>query len=95
MAKCQDCKQEMLRVDGCTFPLLHWTSTDESIAFDYARIRNGQEKFGAFSVGRCHDCYVRSGNYHHLGCDVEECPRCGNQWISCECHEQGKFEVRR
>jgi hypothetical protein len=34
---------------------------------------------------RCVDCGVEKGAWHHLGCDMEECPRCGWQLISCGC----------
>jgi len=33
----------------------------------------------------CHDCFVKKGNYHVSGCDVERCPKCGHQLISCNC----------
>lgn len=33
----------------------------------------------------CHDCNAGEGEYHHPGCDWEECPRCGGQLLSCEC----------
>lgn len=34
---------------------------------------------------RCHDCGAREGEFHKPGCDMERCPFCGGQLISCEC----------
>jgi hypothetical protein len=34
---------------------------------------------------RCGDCGVQRGGYHHLGCDIQECPVCGRQMLSCDC----------
>jgi hypothetical protein len=33
----------------------------------------------------CHDCGVKEGEIHHWNCDMEECPKCGCQLISCYC----------
>jgi len=35
--------------------------------------------------GYCHDCLVQPGQLHHVGCDMERCPVCGDQAISCDC----------
>jgi hypothetical protein len=37
------------------------------------------------SARRCHDCDVSPGGFHHPGCDMEECPRCHQQLLSCDC----------
>lgn len=33
----------------------------------------------------CSDCMAAPGEFHEHGCDVERCPRCGGQMISCNC----------
>jgi len=33
----------------------------------------------------CHDCAANPGQFHALGCDMERCPICGGQLISCSC----------
>ena len=53
----------------------------------FHRIRVGDP--GDFFEGNedaiCGDCGASYGYYHHEGCDCGICPRCGGQFISCDC----------
>ena len=53
---------------------------------DYPRIRYGDEAhdFGA-TQSACRDCGVIKGEFHVWECDMERCPKCGGQLISCDC----------
>jgi hypothetical protein len=37
------------------------------------------------NAAKCHDCDVPEGALHQVGCDMERCPFCGGQLISCRC----------
>lgn len=74
MAICVDCGREMTTAASCTTTTLHIGD----LPFPMARHRRSGD-------GRCGDCGVEPGGYHHLGCDLAGCPRCGRQLISCGC----------
>jgi hypothetical protein len=42
---------------------------------------------------RCPDCDVDVGEFHLPGCDVEVCPQCGGQSISCGCTDSGEDDA--
>lgn len=45
---------------------------------------DAKDLFGARQDGNCHDCSVRPGQLHGIGCDSEACPNCGAQFMySC------------
>jgi hypothetical protein len=52
----------------------------------FARIAYGREDHAQPDwLEVCGDCGVRPGDLHLLGCDIEQCPRCRQQALSCGC----------
>lgn len=78
MAVCRYCCREMTSARGCVKAPLHLDSEP------VGRMPFGSER-GFDRLGRCGDCGVALGSLHHPGCDVERCPRCRQQLISCWC----------
>lgn len=76
-AKCRLCGQTMSKSNGCLCSHLIYKGKK------IERIKYGEDEYD--SDERCHDCLAKLGEYHHDGCDVERCPVCGDQLISCEC----------
>ena len=78
MAICDDCGQEMMNpaVAGCDKPRIRVNGT----------LRN-RIRFGLDEDRTCHDCNARPGALHHYGCDMERCPVCEGQLISCDCRK--------
>lgn len=86
MAKCSWCEQEM--TDPAT---VDCTKNREVEYPDGKKLPASNYHFEEPS-GRCHDCRIKHGNYHHPGCDVERCPRCQGQLISCGCLDKDEEE---
>ena len=79
MAKCRRCKMEM-----CD------SSTKTCVTYQFVKFPDGTKMPPVpynppDSNIRCHDCGVVAGGFHHVGCDMEICPRCGGQFLGCSC----------
>ena len=84
MAECRICRREMLTAQGCAIGTVHIGGKK------YPRIKAGDA--GDFHPSmkegeRCGDCGAQKGFFHHVGCDMERCPVCGMQMISCDCED--------
>jgi hypothetical protein len=91
MAVCNRCGGEMRLGISCT---------TDPICVDgelYPPIRFGDEWWEetTIPVDTCGDCGVRLGGVHHVGCDQERCPACGEQALSCECHDEHEGRDRK
>jgi hypothetical protein len=42
----------------------------------------------------CPECGVDAGRVHRSGCDIEQCPYCGGQLISCLCRRKPPLDDR-
>jgi hypothetical protein len=84
MAVCEICEKDMLVVEGCQ---------DKDYVIDGERYP-AIPHFDIFGEGEnCHDCNAKEGELHHTGCDNEECPSCGMQFIGCDCDVSEKIFV--
>jgi hypothetical protein len=76
--------------------LIEWEKTVEANPWltQYCKLRGfevSREFERRLREARCHDCQAMPGEFHQPGCDVESCPFCGHQIISCDCAKDEDF----
>ncbi len=90
MAICEWCEQEMKEADSCSANTeVEYPDGTKLPSIPYSMER---EDWGAAAGLPCHDCGVLPGGNHHPGCDVERCPICQGQLISCGCLDEREEE---
>ncbi len=85
MVKCDDCGQEMKTA-------IHCSKMFSGIVLNEKKYKRDTTYYDVNH--NCHDCgiYNNAGNLHHYGCDIERCPRCKGQLISCNCKKGNLFQ---
>jgi hypothetical protein len=77
---CPFCGQDKRDAESCGGPMIQVAGRV------YERVRLGQESGNRWEeFDFCPECGVSHGGLHHPGCDIEECPRCRTQYLSCDC----------
>ena len=81
MAKCEYCGHDMLTAKGCVrVPVVH-----NGKEYEPVKVGDPGDGYANDPDAVCGDCGAHYGHYHHPGCDIERCPVCGLQLISCGC----------
>ncbi len=83
MAVCTSCGQEMTQRVSCALTTLVLVDG----VYERRRYRPRPTRDPRGERCRCGDCATPAGGLHHPGCDLEACPRCRGQLISCGCWE--------
>ena len=75
MVICNQCGEDPKEVLSCVPRIIE---TTEGLVESVRDNRVPEE------IGICHDCGIERGGYHHPGCDMEGCPICGSQLLTCD-----------
>jgi hypothetical protein len=77
---CYDCHLDVRKADSCVKSQLNIGGRN------YTRNTHNTPEQNDPDTDRCHDCGIKLKGIHHIGCDVEICPVCDFQLITCICN---------
>lgn len=86
-AICEYCGHNMLKAKSCVSIAIK-SGGVELRPIPYGTNERDSEVISKATHGNCHDCNVAWGGFHHPGCDMEVCPKCSGQLISCGCIDE-------
>ncbi|OQX23930.1 MAG: hypothetical protein BWK80_23515 [Desulfobacteraceae bacterium IS3] len=81
MTACKFCGKEMIGAASC----IEYLIAIEGKKYPPVPYKGNSDGFFRKEVLRCPDCNVLPGGFHHVGCSMEICPKCGGRWIYCRC----------
>lgn len=88
MNECFRCGKQPATVDGCADARVLTFADGQS----RHPVRVGEERWLTGATA-CPDCHASIGAYHHPGCAVEACPRCGHHYRECGCETKEKLHL--
>lgn len=74
---CSHCNQDIKFTNTCICKPIFYGDKK------YLPVKFGDEK--GYKSERCVCCNVKKDCYHHAGCEIEECPKCGEPLSICKC----------
>lgn len=85
---CEGCNREMLNITTRTCVENKVITYADGVTLAAVPYKNPYFSDREDPDHRCHDCGIALGGFHHTFCDMEECPRCGGQLLSCDCPKE-------
>jgi hypothetical protein len=85
VAVCRRCSREMLATHACMTG--EYVGPDGVVfpAIPFGRERGAMRSVAAAGRPACGDCGSIFGQAHHEACDLEQCPACRGQRLTCGC----------
>ena len=78
---CTYCKRDITKSDGCDiYPVIC-----HGVEYEQIKVGDENDYYENQPGAVCEDCKATYGNYHHPGCDLERCPVCERQLLTCGC----------